>query len=192
MIDQALGAARSLNDPFSLALTLYFTAVAAQMLGDVELATTNSRASLEIAREHDLAQPMAWSMGVAGWCSAANGDLERGIALTVGSVAKMQAIQSRHFLCYLLGLLADVQQRAGPAAPALKAADEGLALAEATGERFWSAELNRLRGELLAGAPHGLQLEAHTSFSAAIALAKEQGASILEDKAKASLQRWCA
>ena len=34
MIDQSLAAARSLDDPFSLALTLYFTSAAAQMLGD--------------------------------------------------------------------------------------------------------------------------------------------------------------
>ena len=35
-IDQSLAAARKLDDPFSLALTLYFTSVAAQMLGDFD------------------------------------------------------------------------------------------------------------------------------------------------------------
>ena len=34
-----------------------------------------------MATEHDLAQPRAWSMGVAGWCVAENGDLDRGLAL---------------------------------------------------------------------------------------------------------------
>ena len=34
MIDKSLAAAKILDDPFSLALTLYFTSAAAQMLGD--------------------------------------------------------------------------------------------------------------------------------------------------------------
>jgi hypothetical protein len=50
---------------------------------------------------------MAWSMGVAGWCTAENGDPDRAIAQIAQAVGRMQSIQSRHFLCYLLGLLAD-------------------------------------------------------------------------------------
>jgi DNA-binding winged helix-turn-helix (wHTH) protein/predicted ATPase len=190
MIDEALAAGNSLDDPFSLALTLYFTSAAAQMLGDVLLATKNSERSLQIAREHGLAQPMAWSMGVAGWCTAENGDQDRGIALITHAVDRMQSIQSRHFLCYLLGLLADAHLKAGHDAQALQAIEEGLVLAEATGEQFYSAELYRLRGELLARPPRSLQQEAYDSFRIAINLANQQGAKILEHKASASLHRW--
>src|SRR4029077_19412836 len=91
-------AAGGLDDPFSLALTLYFTSAAAQMLGDVALATANSKLSVQMATEHELAQPKAWSMGVAGWCVAENGDLEEGLALATQAIAAMQAIHSRHFL----------------------------------------------------------------------------------------------
>ena len=93
-------------------------------------------------------------------------------------------------MCYLLGLLADAQLKADHNAQALKAVEEGLALAEATGEHFYSAELHRLRGELLARPPRALQREAHDSFRVAIRLAKRQGAKILEHKASASLHRW--
>ena len=192
MIHEALAAANRLDDPFSLALTLYFTSAAAQMLGHVSLATTNSQRSLQIAREHDLAQPMAWSMGVAGWCTAENGDSDRGIAQIGDAVGRMQSIRSQHFLCYLLGLLADAHLKAGHDAQALKSVEEGLALAEATGEHFYSAELHRLRGELLARPPRALQREAHVSFRTAIRLAKRQGAKILEHKASESLHRWRA
>jgi DNA-binding winged helix-turn-helix (wHTH) protein/predicted ATPase len=190
MIDEALAAASRLDDPFSLALTLYFTSAAAQMLGHVSLATTNSERSLQIAREHDLAQPMAWSMGVAGWCAAENGDADRGIALVTHAVGRMQSIQSRHFLCYLLGLLADAHLKAGHDAQALKVVEESLAVAEATGEHFYTAELHRLRGELLARAPRTLQREVHDSFRLAIALAEKQGAKILAHRASESLHRW--
>jgi predicted ATPase len=65
-----------------------------------------------------------------------------------------------------------------------------IALAETSGERFYSAELHRLRGELLARAPHGWKRKAEASFRAAIKVAKQQGATALERKANESLRRW--
>jgi DNA-binding winged helix-turn-helix (wHTH) protein/predicted ATPase len=190
VMERSLVAARSLDDPFSLALTLYFTSAAAQLMGDVALATANSKLSVQMAAEHDLAQPRAWSMGVAGWCVAENGDLKGGLALAAEAIAAMQAIHSRHFLPYLHGLLADLHFKAGHETEAMKAVQDGLATAEATGERFYSAELFRLRGELLARSPEGRK-RAEASFHAAIKLAKQQGAMALEHKANASLRHWC-
>jgi adenylate cyclase len=192
MIERSVAMARSLADPFSLALTLYFTSAAAQMLGDVPLATANSEQSVRLATEHDLAQPKAWSMGVAGWCAAENGDLDRGLALATQAIATMQAIQSKHFLVYLLGLLADVHRKAGRHAEAMTAVDDGLALADSSGERFYSAELGRLRGELLAGPAHADRRGAEAAFRAAIGIARQQGATALGRKAAASLARCCA
>jgi predicted ATPase len=156
----------------------------------VALATANSELSVHMATEHELAQPKAWSMGVAGWCLAENGELEKGLALATQAIAAMQTIHSRHFLPYLLGLLADVQLKAGHEVAAMKAVEDGLATAEATGERFYSAELLRLRGELLARSPAGCK-EAEAAFHAAMKVAQQQGAAALEHKAKASLRRWC-
>ena len=190
MMARSLAAARTLDDPFSLALTLYFTSAAAQMLGDVALATANSQASVQMAAEHDLAQPRAWSMGVAGWCLAQNGEPEAGLALVTQAIAAMQAMHSRHFLAYLLGLLAAVHFKAGHDAQAMEAVQEGLVEAEATGERFYKAELLRMRGELLARASEGHK-EAEASFHAAVKVAAQQGAIALERKARASLRRWC-
>jgi hypothetical protein len=103
----------------------------------------------------------------------------------------MRAIQSRHFLAYLLGLLAAVHLKAGNGAQAMSAVQDGLSVAEATGERFYNAALLRLRGELLAHTPEGRN-EAKASFHAAITVAREQGALALERQARASLRRSCA
>jgi DNA-binding winged helix-turn-helix (wHTH) protein/predicted ATPase len=192
MIEQSLAAARSLNDPFSLSLTLYFTSAAAQMLGDVSLATANSELSVQMATEHDLPQPKAWSMGVAGWCAAVNGDPVRGAALAGQGIETMRAIHSRHFLVYSLGLLADVHLRAGNPADAMKAVDEGLAMADDTGEYFFSAELLRLQGELLVRAVHPDLHKADASFRAAIRIAQQQGAATLERRAAESRRHWCS
>ena len=77
--------------------------------------------SVEMATDHELAQPKAWSMGVAGWCVAENGELEKGLGLATQAIVEMQLIHSRHFLPYLFGLLADVHFKAGHEAAATKA-----------------------------------------------------------------------
>jgi adenylate cyclase len=191
LVEQSLAVVRTLGDPFSLSLTLFFTSAVAQMLGDVSLASANSLLSVQMATEHDLAQPKAWGMSVAGWCAVEKGDVDHGLALGTQAIVTMQTIHSRHFLVYMLGLLADSQLKAGRHPEAMKAVDEALTLADATGECFYDAELHRLRGELLAY-PHADPHKAEASFRAAIDVARRQGANTLERRAEASLARWCS
>jgi predicted ATPase len=190
MADNALAGARGLNDPFTLGLTLYFASAVAQVLGDVALAAQHAEASMQLATEHDLAMLKAWSTGVFGWCAAASGAPDRGIALLTEAIAALQTMQSRHFLCYLLGLLGEARMEAGHRTEAMNAVEEGITLARAHGERYYDAELHRLRGELLARPPHDQKAEAAASFRAAIKIAKLQGAGTLERKATESLGRW--
>lgn len=186
----AVAVAQGLNDPFSLALAHSFAAFTAQMLGDTALAAQHAKASSQLATEHDLAMPRAWSTGVIGWCAAERGETERGAALLTEAITALHAAHSRHFMPYLLGLLAKTHMRLGHVADAMKAVEEGIALAETGGERFYAPELHRLKGELLAGASDGCDPAAGKAFRAAIELAKQQGACALEHSAKASLQRW--
>ena len=191
MADTSLAAARRLGDPFSLALSLYFASATAQVLDDVTVAAQHAEASRQLATEHDLAMPRAWSTGVMGWCAAENGDHARGIVLLTEAVAALEAAHSRHFMPYLLGLLAQAHLKIGHHADAMKAADDGIALAAGGGERFYTAELHRLRGELLARRPNGHIQKAEASFLTAIEVARQQGAKALANKAIASWRRWC-
>jgi predicted ATPase len=190
MVNSALAVARSLNDPFSLALTLYFASAVAQILGQVALAAQSAESSVRMATEHDLASPKAWSMGVAGWCAAESGDRNRGIALLTEAIATLQATQSRHFMSYFIGLLADAQIKAEHHVDAMKTVEDGLVMTESSGELFYSAELHRLRGELLAHPPTQLKRKAEASFRTAIEIARKQGAKTLERRAIESLHRW--
>jgi predicted ATPase len=188
--DTSLAVARGLNDPFSLALALYYASVVAQFLGDVALAARHAEAGRQLATEHDLALLKAWSTGVTGWCAAESGDPNRGIILLTEAITALEATQSRQFKSYLLGLLADVHMKAERHADAMKAVEDGIALAEAGGERFFSAELYRLHGELLARPLYGQKRKAEMSFRLAIEVAKRQGAATLEYKANVSMRRW--
>src|SRR5262249_11520478 len=64
---------------------------------------------------------------------------------------------------------------------------EALALADATGERFYEAELQRLRGEFLLRQAPGDEAEA--CFREAAAVARRQGARALELRAALRLAR---
>jgi DNA-binding winged helix-turn-helix (wHTH) protein/predicted ATPase len=187
MAEEMLAVTRTLNDPFTLALALFFAAATAQMLGDVTLAAERAQASLQLAGEHDLALPKAWSMGVLGWCKTQDDEPERGVALLSEAIATLHATHSRHFLTYHLTLLAQAQMRRGDHAAAMRAIEEGMALMAADGERYYAAELHRLKGELLAAPPYGDFAGAETAFRTAIEVATRQGALGLVRRAERSL-----
>src|SRR5262249_3365914 len=104
--------------------------------------------------------------------------IEHGIADWVGSGATM-------VVPYYLALKAEGLHLAGRSSEALEAISEAEALAERSEERWWSAELDRLRGVFLAtlGAEE-TQIEA--SFCAAINTAKGQKSVSLEKRAEAT------
>jgi DNA-binding winged helix-turn-helix (wHTH) protein/tetratricopeptide (TPR) repeat protein len=185
-IESMLATARGLDDPFSLALVLFFSSAALQILGDVKLAAAHAEECVQMATEHAFALAKSWSSGVMGWSLVQNGEHARGLAMLEEALASLQATQSRHFLCYLLGLLADARFKAGLHAEALEAVEQGLALSR-SGERFYRAELYRLHGVLCAHPSLARHGEAAVSFRKAIAIARQQGARIFERKARGNL-----
>jgi hypothetical protein len=105
-------------------------------------------------------------------------------------ISTVLKIDDRRFCLSLEPAQADTQLKAGHDVEAMKAVEEGLAMADATGEHFYSAELHRLQGELLARLPQGQRGKAEAAFRVAIEIAKEQGARTLEHKANESVRRW--
>ena len=67
--------------------------------------------------------------------------------------------------------------------------EEALQGAEDTGERWFEAELHRLRGELLLAPATSDEARAEACFGRAIAVAREQNARMLELRGAASLAR---
>jgi DNA-binding winged helix-turn-helix (wHTH) protein/tetratricopeptide (TPR) repeat protein len=183
----ALQAAQELDDPFTLALTHYFGSVTRQTLGDRESAAENAALSLKIATEHGFALPKVWSIGVLGWCSAANGDTKHGLALLDEAIEALRATQSRHFMHYLLALQADVLLRAGQPNLALATAGEGVALAKTSGESFYLAALYCLQAE--AHRTMKRESKARPLLVRSIELARRQGAFAIEQKARGHLAR---
>ena len=85
-------------------------------------------------------------------------------------------------------MLAETLGRAGQAEAALEVVTEALAAADRSGERFYAAELHRLRGVACADPSVGRRHDAAASLRLAVAIARQQGALTLERRARASLE----
>jgi predicted ATPase len=100
----------------------------------------------------------------------------------------MEAIGAWMLHTLFLALRAEAQAGAGQLDEALASLDEALAFVERTGERFWEAELHRLRGELLYRRSGGAA-EAAAELERALHVATGQGAASLAERAVESLAR---
>ena len=90
---------------------------------------------------------------------------------------------------YWLALLAGAYSRNGQAEEGLAAITEALAEIDRTCERFWEAELHRLKGQLLLENDAAKEAEAEACFRSAIEIAQSQAAKSWELRAATSLAR---
>jgi predicted ATPase len=82
----------------------------------------------------------------------------------------------------------------GQVAEGLTAVAEGLTMVDKSGERYWEAELSRLKGELtlqshVQGSRSKVEEEAEACFLKAVEIARKQQAKSLELRAVMSLSR---
>jgi predicted ATPase len=104
------------------------------------------------------------------------------------SIEDFRATESRVRMPFYLSLVVDLCLRTGAAELGLATLREAEELAAGAGETWWTAELHRLRGELLQrqGAT-AAEVEAY--FGASIEVARQQHARLLELRATVSLAR---
>ena len=107
----------------------------------------------------------------------------------ISVLAAWQAIGSKLWRPYFLALLAEACAKAGQVKEELTVLAEALAAVDNTGERFYEAELYRLKGECLlrqVANPSSSQ-EAEACFQQALTVARRQEAKSLELRAAMSL-----
>jgi predicted ATPase len=145
---------------------------------------------IEVCRRYQL--PLLLSQGAfqLGWALAEQGDPESGIERMREGLSGVAATGAEMGLPYLIALLAQAQAKAGRPDAGLIEIERALNMADANGARFQSAEIFRLKGELLlSGGSKKSRDEAEMCFRRAIALAAAQGARLPELRARVSLVR---
>jgi predicted ATPase len=153
--DQALqksGAARTLaqerSHPFSLAGARVLAALLHQLRRERALTHEWAEAAITLAREHGFPVWLGLGTVLQGWARAEQGQVEEGIAQMRQGLATDQAVGTGIFHSYYLVLLAEAYGRAGQAEEGLATLAEALTVVDKNGERFYEAELYRLKGEL--------------------------------------------
>ena len=85
--------------------------------------------------------------------------------------------------------MADADECVGRFATGLSILDEALALVEEMAERWWEAELHRLKGQLLLSVAANNAVAAEASYERAVNVARGQGAKSLKLRSSTSLAR---
>ena len=133
-----------------------------------------------------------------GWAVAGQGQGAAGISQLRKGLATYQATGAEIWRPYFLALLAEVQGKVGQTEAGLRGVNEALALVARTEERFYEAELHRLKGELLLNDERRMMnderqaqqaREAEVCFLKAIEVAQRQSAKSWELRAATSLAR---
>jgi class 3 adenylate cyclase/predicted ATPase len=190
---EAVALAERVNHPYSLAAALDFSAWVDQLRGDSLSAQKHAEAAIAISSKHDFVFWLLTGMILRGWALTARDQVAEGVAQMGQALAGYRQTGAGILRPYYQALLADVYGRIGKETEAFQLLDEAEAAVKATDERWWEAELYRLKGELTLKQPaaEGSQSEriAEAYFDKARRVASEQGAKSLELRAATSLGR---
>jgi len=124
-----------------------------------------------------------------GWALAMQGQGEEGLAQVRQGIAAWRAAGGGVLVPYYCTLLAEVSAHLGHLEDGLQALAEAHTLVEQHDERWWEAEVSRLRGVLLLRQTGTPPAEAEACFQRAMDVARRQEAKSLELRAAMSLSR---
>ena len=181
--------AHELSHPFSLAFARCLAALVSQFRRDVPAVHEQAEAAIALSTEQGFPFWAAWGTILRGWALAMQGQGEEGIAQVRQGIAAWRATGAALFVPYFCTLLADVCAHLGHTEDGLQALAEAHTLVEQQEERWWEAEVYRLRGVLLLRQPGTPQAEAETCLQRALDVARRQEAKSLELRAAMSLAR---
>jgi class 3 adenylate cyclase/predicted ATPase len=183
----AIAEARTHAHPHSLALSLAYGTRLLSLGGDN--AALNERADELVAVTTEQGFPVWRVQGTIfrGWVKVKNGDVTEGMSLLRNGSTAFRATRAETWMPHFIALLAGACEIAGQVEEAVTLLDDALQIVERTGERWFAAELNRRKGQLLLRQGHAEAAE--KLYRKALSIAEEQEAKLWELRAAASLAR---
>jgi class 3 adenylate cyclase/predicted ATPase len=188
-IHDALALAHELSHPYSLVCARCWVAIVSQLRRDVPAVHGQAEAAVALATAQGFPLFVAWGTSLRGWALALQGQGEAGLAQLRQGIAAERATGAALGVPYRCTLLADVVDRLGHPADGLQALAEAHTLVEQHEERWWEAEVCRLRGVMLLRQPGTPPAEVETWLQRALDVARRQEAKSLELRAAMSLAR---
>ena len=143
---------------------------------------------LGLAHEHGLPMRRADGSFYCGWAQWCAGDADGEAGMRKG-LALWNEMDFRLFAPLTETLLAEREAEAGRVEAGLATLDAQLAAIEKTGQRWFHAEVHRVRGELLLKLPRADIAAAESAFRRAIEIARSQQTRTFELRASVSLAK---
>jgi predicted ATPase len=185
----ALTLAHALSHPFSLSLALIMTAWVHLLRREWHQTQEYAEAAMTLATEQGFTFYTAWGTILRGWALAMQGSEEEGIAQLRQGWAASQATGARLNQPRILAMLVEADRNIWQSEEGLAYLSEAMAMVEKTEERYYEAELHRLKGALLLQQSVDNQVDAEACFHQAISIAQNQSAKSWELCAATSLAK---
>ena len=185
----ALRRAHELSQPLSIAFALMFAIRLHIFRHEIEAAHAQIERYLHLATTYGFGSSIPQATFFSGWLWTVRGQPEKGIAQMQKGLYDMRAAGAALDLSYVLALIAEAYGKSGQTELGLSVLNEALDQVEQIDERFYEAELYRLRGQLLLQLSPDNHTEAETCFQKALDVARSQQAKSWELRAATSLAR---
>ncbi len=145
---EALTLVQELAHLHSLASALVAGGWLHQFRREEQAAQARAEATIALSTEQGFAEVLAVGTIQRGWALTEQGQVEEGITQMRQGLAAHRATGAEALRSGHLALLAEAHGKAGQSEEGLTVLAEALALVDKTGERYYEAELYRLKGEL--------------------------------------------
>ncbi len=173
----AVDQGRSVDHPYSLAVTLAYAGITHQLCDDRTSLLRAVRELSDLCRRYEFAYYGEWGLILGGWATGG----QRGVDDIRRGINRLRALGAYTRMPYWLSLLAEVLMAEGRRDEASAVLDAALVAAEQGDDRWWQPEVLRLRAGLDPG-PRALDMLRH-----AIDLAGSQSSRILASRCRADL-----
>jgi predicted ATPase len=189
-LHHALAFAHELAHPFSLAFAQLMAAVVSRLRRDVPAVLEYAEATVALSTAQGFSPWAALGTSLRGWALTMRGQSEEGCAQVRQGIATWRATGAAMGVPNLCAMFAEVSDFLGHPEDGLQALAEAQTLVEQYEERWWEAEISRLRGVLLLRQVVPPQAEAEICFHQALTIARRQEAKSLELRAAMSLAQF--
>ena len=190
--ERSLAEAREIGQAATLILALLIASVTHLLCGDCATARVEADEGIALAEEKGASYWRSFGTSLRGCVEAATGHaaeaariVTQGLAASRSTGATLWAPMN---LLHLAGAYADL----GQFDDARRCSDEAIAVMDATGERWFAAEAQRVAGEILLKSPVPDAATAQAHFTRALEIARGQQAKSWELRAATSMARLMA
>ncbi len=147
--NSAIAESRRLAHPPSLAASLSLDAMLLSLDGNDGLLRERADELTAVATEQSFPYWRAQGAAYRGWVKVKAGDVPDGISLLRSGLTAFRNTGAKMWTTYYTALLARAYEIAGQIEDGLTVSNDALQIVEGTGERWFAAELNRYKGQLL-------------------------------------------